>query len=171
MKTTKFALLIFIFFFGFNLNAQKVYKFGHIDSNELLQSMPEREAANKKLQEYTSELETELEQMRKEFQTKYEEYSKLPETTSQLIRKTKETEIQTMNQKIQEFQASAQQELQAKETELLTPIIEKAKNAIKEVAKEQKFTYVFDKAIGALVYVSDDSIDILLDVKKKLGIQ
>ncbi|MBU0765306.1 MAG: OmpH family outer membrane protein, partial [Bacteroidetes bacterium] len=55
------------------------------------------------------------------------------------------------------------------------PIVSKAKKAIQDVAKEQGLTYVFDVAEAAggvvILYYSEDSMDILALVKKKMGIQ
>ncbi len=55
--------------------------------------------------------------------------------------------------------------------ELLHPIYEKATNAIKEVGKENGFTYIFDLNSGGVVYVAETSEDVLPLVKKKLGLQ
>jgi len=59
--------------------------------------------------------------------------------------------------------------LQKKEQSLLQPIIDKAKNAINEVAKEGSFTYILDSSVGVVLY-SVESDDILPLVKKKLGL-
>ena len=75
-----------------------------------------------------------------------------------------------MDQRIQTYQQSAQQRLQDKEKELLQPIIDRAKQAISDVAKENGYTYVFDTSAGALLY-QQDSDDILPLVKKKLGLK
>jgi len=58
-----------------------------------------------------------------------------------------------------------------KESQLLQPIIEKADKAIKEVGKENGYTYIFDLSRGSVVYFSEVSEDVLPLVKKKLGIQ
>ena len=88
-----------------------------------------------------------------------------------IIKKTKEEELTAMQQRIQTFQTNAQQELQKKESELLKPIIEKAKKAIEEVAKENGYTYIFDTGTGMLLYWPKDADDIISLVKTKLGIK
>ena len=90
---------------------------------------------------------------------------------SDLIKQTKETELQEMNQRIQQFQSTAQDDLQNTRQKLFKPILDKANKAIADVSKENKFTYVFDVSSGALIYQSDDAINILPMVKKKLGLQ
>ncbi len=61
--------------------------------------------------------------------------------------------------------------MQKKQQEMLQPIIDKANNAIKEVARENGFIYIFDIAGGTILYYSEKSVDILPLVKKKLGIE
>jgi outer membrane protein len=82
---------------------------------------------------------------------------------------TKQQDLQEMQQRILRFQELASAELKKKQQELMTPIINKAMEAIKTVGKENGFTYIHDQA--ALLYAADNSEDILPLVKKKLGIQ
>ena len=152
--------------------AQKTdYKFGHINSNELLSVMPERDSARIELQNYSKMLQEEMEIMQVEYQNKVNLYLEKQETYSDLVKKSKETEIQEMQQRIQGFQQTAQQDLQQKEAELFQPIMDKAQSAIEKVSKEGGFTYVFDLGTGGVLYFSDQSIDILPLVKKELGIE
>ena len=76
-----------------------------------------------------------------------------------------------MQQRIQGFQQTAQQDLQQKEAELFQPIMDKAQSAIEAVAKANGFTHVFDLGAGGVLYFSEQSIDILPLVKKELGIE
>jgi outer membrane protein len=78
-------------------------------------------------------------------------------------------EISDLERRIQEFQQQAQEEIGKKEQEVLTPIIDKARKAIDEVAVEKGYTYVFDASLGVLLYAKD-SEDVMADVKAKLGL-
>ncbi|MBR1851254.1 MAG: OmpH family outer membrane protein [Bacteroidales bacterium] len=149
--------------------AQKNVKLGHINSNELMQIMPGRDSAQTVLQAEVTELEGTLKSMQAEMEQRYNDYMEKQNGWTELIRQTKQREIQDMGTRIQEFQESAQQQLQSREQELLKPIIDRAKQAIEEVAKEGGFTYIFDSGTGALLY-SQDSEDIMPLVKKKLGL-
>ena len=64
----------------------------------------------------------------------------------------------------------AQQDLQQQQQTLIQPVLEKANNAIKEVAEENGFVYIFDISRGNPVYYSDNSIDIISLVRTKLGL-
>ncbi len=170
MKKILLTLLVVISVFATESFAQKA-KFGHIDSNELLSAMPERAQAQKQLQEFSKQLENQLAVMNQEFQTKYQDYVTHQDSLSMSIKQLKEEELQSLQQRIQNFQQTAQQDLQKKEQELLQPIIDKAKNAIKEVAKEKGYTWVFDTSVGSLVVWPENSDNLLNDVKTKLGIK
>ncbi|MBA7539613.1 hypothetical protein ES705_31893 [subsurface metagenome] len=169
-KYIKIVLVTALLLSGANVFAQN-YKFGHINSNELFALMPERDSAQQILQNFAKELENQLETMRVELNNKYNDYLNEQENLTDLIKQTKEQEINDLDQRIRGFETTAQQELQKKEAELFQPIYEKANNAIQEVAKENKFTYVFDLAARALIYFSEDSENIMPLVKKKLGIE
>lgn len=150
-------------------NAQSK-KFGHINSNDLLILMPERKEAETKIQEEAKKLEQQLTTMTAEYQTKVTDYQTNAATMTDLIKQTKAKEIQDLEQRIQDFQQNAQESLQKKEQELLKPIIDKAKKAIEDVAKEGGYGYVFDSSAGVLLY-SPEGDNILPLVKKKLGLQ
>lgn len=166
-------LLIFVWIFAgsFSLMAQTKVKLGHIDSNKLFSIMPERDAAQKQLDKYMDELEQTLETMQIEFNNKYEDYLAKADSLSDFVRQTREAELQDLQTRIQTFQSNATQNYQQREAELYQPIIDKAKKAIEEVAKENGYTYVFDSGVGVLLYTSTDSEDIFPLVKTKLGLE
>jgi len=68
------------------------------------------------------------------------------------------------------FQKSAQQELKSKQTGLITQFVTKARQAIKEVAKEGGYAYILNAVEDLLLY-SEGGEDVTPQVKKKLGIQ
>ncbi|NSW44638.1 MAG: OmpH family outer membrane protein [Bacteroidales bacterium] len=165
-----FLILIITGLVATGYSQQKV-KFGHLNSNDLLDAMPDKAQAQKTLQDYSKQLEDQLVAMQEELEKKYNEYLEKKDTFTDLIKKNKEEELTSLQQRIQTFQANAQQDLQKKEQELLKPIIDKAKKAIEDVSKENGYTYIFDTGTGSLLYYPKDADDILPLVKKKLGIK
>ena len=142
-------------------------KFGYIDSQELLMLMPERKKAETDVQNFAKSLETQLGSMTAEYQQGVQEYQANEATYTDLVKQDKIAEITGLEQRIQTFQQNAQQSLQAKEQELLEPILAKARKAIEDVATEGNYTYIFDKSIGSILYAKD-SENVLSLVKKKL---
>lgn len=150
---------------------QKPLKLGHIESSKLIAAMPEMAEAQKKLQAKQDEVQKESQNLREQYQKLITEYTQNQKTYSDIIRTSKEQEINELGQRIQKFEELAMNELQKSRDEILQPVMDKATNAIKEVAKENGFTYIFDMNSGAIIYASETSEDILPLVKKKLGIQ
>jgi outer membrane protein len=152
-------------------NAQKAQKIGHINSQELLAAMPESDSAQKKIEALAKEHESVLEEMTVEYNKKLEALNKDYATFSDLAKASKEAELQDLQNRIQTFQQSAQDDLQKKRMEFFKPIQDKALKAVNDVAAENGFSYILDSGIGAVVYEGPDAQDILPLVKKKLGLQ
>ena len=170
-----FAVLIITGFclMSGNAFAQVTVKLGHINSSAVFAAMPESDSAQKTLERERESMRKTLEELQVELNKKYEDYLRLTQdkTTSDLILKTKEEEMNTLQQRMQNFQQDAEQTLQTRSSELFKPIQDKAIKAVNDVAAENGFTYIFDSAGGALVYTSPDSQDILPLVKAKLGLK
>ena len=60
------------------------------------------------------------------------------------------------------------QELQKKQMDLMTPLLEKARNAITKVGKEQGFNYVIDSSPNGGLILAEGK-DLIEDVKRELG--
>ena len=168
MKKTLSAIVIAGFsIIAFSASAQK---FAHINLDSLLRSMPESDSARRVGQGHYQMLEGEVESMQKEYQEKVQDYQAHQATYTELIKQTKQQEIQDMGQRIQAFQSSAQADLQKFNDSITKPIINKAKKAITEVAKEHHYNYVLDTSSGVVIY-SESSDDIYSMVADKLGIK
>ncbi len=124
----KFIISLFIVFATTYLavNAQTL-KFGHIDSQKLLELMPQRDSAMKVLQKEYDDTQQILDGMQVELNKKYQKYLESSDSLSSIAKKTKEQEMQDLQQRIQNYQQTAQDELQKKETALFNPIMDKAK--------------------------------------------
>jgi len=149
-------------------NAQTL-KFGHIDLQALIQVMPERAAAEETFNKFQKELEDIYGDMQKDYQTKLTEFEQMGADVSEIKKNAKVAEIQDIQQRMQNYQVTAQQQLQQKQNEVMKPIYDKAQNTIADVAKDQGLLYVFEA--NSLLYKSNQSIDVLPLVKAKLGIQ
>ncbi|MGA3013779.1 MAG: OmpH family outer membrane protein [Bacteroidales bacterium] len=165
-----FVLISLIIVFATTSHAQTAQKIGYIDFNGLVATMPGVDSVKIKLQKYQQTLSDQLDAMRAEFENKYLEYQQGSSGMSDLIKQTKEKELQDLQGRIDAFQQKAQTDLQTKQQELLKPIVDKAKDAIKDVAKENKYTFIVNAIEDILLY-SEPADDILPLVKKKLGIQ
>lgn len=174
MKTTQklilalVAVAAFLFVGTGAANAQQ--KFGYINSQELIVSMPETDSVQSKVSTLAKDLENQYNAMQTEMITKTQELQSNLNTLSETVRKQKEKELYDLQARIEEFNQSANQELQTKQQELMAPVFEKARTAINKVAKEQGLTAVFE--VTALLYQNDSQmVNLLPLVKQSLGIQ
>lgn len=149
--------------------AQKVNKFGYLNSYELLTLMPEKAKADTVIDKYARDLDNLANQMAVEYQTKatnfQQKYDKklMSEAEAELAAK----ELQDLEQRINEFQQASQQKVQKKQDDLYSPIMQKVNDAIKAVAKANGYTYIFDSSAGSLLY-ADESDDVLPLLKSYL---
>jgi outer membrane protein len=170
LSLTLAACLMFILLSGTTSFAQQ--KIGHINTQDVLALMPERDSAAKIFEKFNAEIVKNYESMNVVYNNLLETYTKQKDSLSTFIRQAKEAELIDMQGKIQNFKEVGQQELDKKQNELMAPIVEKLKKAIKEVAEANKFTYVIDVTGGALVYFNEDeALNLLPLVKVKLGLK
>lgn len=149
------------------LNAQKA-KFGHVNYAGIIEIMPETDSAQVAVKQLKADLEAEAGVMQQEFQAKYEDFAQKQATYSPAVAKVKQKELEDMYQRMQAFAEGAQSQIQAKQMELLEPVQNKVLGAIKEVAKAENYTYIFDVTTVAFGW---DSTDITDKVKAKLGLK
>ena len=161
-----FVLLMAVFLFG--TSSTFAQKYGHVNANDIFLAMPGADTLQTALQTYQSELEAEYTNMYTEFQTKYEKFNREAGTMSTAVRQLREKELTDLQERITLFEQSLQDLMQERQIELMTPFQDKILEAIKAVAKENGYAYIFDSK--NLLY-SDGGDDVSGLVKKKLGIK
>ena len=167
-KAIKLTLAVALVMGSTTLFAQK---FGRINTQEIIMSMPETKAMQTNMEAYAKELQDNIETMNVEFNTKLQDFQKNFNTLSDALKEMKQKELEDMRNRTQEFQERAQQEYQKKQNELLAPIIDKAKADIDKISAANAYTVVFDTSTGSLAYFDEATLtDIAPQVKKELGI-
>lgn len=160
--------IIALFILGVTTVATAQDKIAHINVSELLQKMPEMTAAKTQLEKLSKTYDSDYRTMVEEFQAKVKKYEAEVETVSEKMNEERSKEVQDMQNRIVQFRDNAGKELQQKESELVKPILEKAKAAIQKVAKAKGFKYVLDATEGGTVIVADGT-NIYNEVKTELG--
>lgn len=153
-----------------NLTYAQTTKLGYINSGDLLKAMPEVTKADSDIAKYARSFQEQLETMSKNYQSLVQQFQSSEKTMSDAVKEVKMKEIQDLQNRIESTQQSAQEKVAQKKQELLSPIIDKATNAIKAVAKEKNYDYVFDANVGSLLYYKE-SDNLLPLVKAKLGLK
>ncbi len=149
-------------------NAQK---FGHVNSQEIIQAMPEFTKARADIEALTKQYEADLKAMQEELQKKTEEYEKLAKDTPANIKERREKELQDLYQKIQQTYQDNQQALAKDQQEKMQAITTKVLDAIKSIGQAGGYVYVMDMGAG-IPYISTTlSTDVTTQVKAKLGLK
>ena len=164
----RMILAVGILSMAFVLHAQK---FGHVTSELLLQAMPVYDSAQLKLEELRTHYTLELERIQVEINKKIEDFNQAEAGMSDLTKEAKASEIQELQMRLQNYSQNAQQDLQQQGMLVMQPVMDKARGAIDEVAKENGLIYVFDLSQGNPIYTSEESLDMIPLVKAKLGVQ
>ena len=142
-------------------------KFGHLDAQDILLTLPERAEAQTSIEAAAAEYETEVSRMQSELETKFADYQAKEATWPDAILQQKQRELQQLDAGLQEFGMTIQNDLAQMEQQLLAPMIERVRDAIEAVGKEQGFTYIFDTSMGVTLYNGGEDVTDL--VKTKLG--
>ena len=141
-------------------------KFGKVNTQTIMQAMPDVAKANGELEALQKQKDNELKAMQEEFQRKADEYQKGASTMNATAKQQKETELQGLQQKIQQAYQDGQQELQKKSNELMQPIVAKVRAAIDAVGKAGNYTYIFEE--GAAIYTGSNVLDVTKEVQSKI---
>lgn len=168
-KVYTYILLCFCLMATVAVSAQK---FGYINSQQLIQQIPQVKQANSEIETLGKKYEEEMQTKATALQTKYAALVRKQEQ-GEISPKQFEVESQALEQErmnLAKYQQESQGKLQQKSEDLLKPIRDQINTAIAEVADEGGFTYIFDMSIGVLLY-ADESTDVGPLVKAKLGIQ
>jgi outer membrane protein len=122
-------------------------KIGHVNSQELLDTMPSRKAAIVKLRQYETAGQTELEEMQLDFEKAYAKYQKDLPTMSPVIQKIEEEKLMRKQQAMQDRDQSLTRELQAVSQDMNNPILDRLQRAVQKVADSKKLAYVIDESV------------------------
>ena len=141
-------------------------KFGKVNTQTIMQSLPELSKVNGELEATAKQYENELKSMQEELQRQSEAYEKAKSTMNATTQQQKEQELQGLYQKIQQTYQDNQQALQKAQQEKMQPVLNKVRNAIQNVGNTGGYTYIFEE--GAAVYTGTNVEDVTSRVQSEL---
>lgn len=162
----KIAAALVIFATSFS-NAQN--KLGTINSEYIVNLMPESQVAMKSTQEYGLKLDSSFTIKVTDFNIRIEKYTKLEKEMGVLEKKTIQKELTTLEEDLNKYKKNASMLLGLKRDELMRPSYKKLSDVIALVSKENGFTQILTTTGNQFAYL-DASLDITLLVLDKLGI-
>ncbi|GAB2621203.1 hypothetical protein GCM10026987_18440 [Belliella aquatica] len=171
MKAKFILSAIAIFCVGFVAQAQDV-KIGYTNVELIMDLMPEMEQIGADIQDYSQQLQTQIQTKNADFQRQVQAYQQAAQTMTEEARNAKEQELTKVQQDLQKYQQDSEVSYQRKLQELLEPVQTKVFNAINAVAAENNYTHIFSESAGqspVLLYTRDEDKFTEL-VLTKLGI-
>jgi outer membrane protein len=150
-------------------------KIGYTNVDYVISKLPESKLMQNQIEVTKAQLDKALGETYKEAQEKYEAYQKNGAQMTDVIRADKEKELQNLQTRITEMQTNAQQSLQAKQQQLLEPILTKVNNAIQEVGKESGFLYILNMDAGQgttpiILFAASEENNATNLILRKLGV-
>lgn len=145
-------------------------KTGYVNFQQMIGMMPESKLANDTLNVLQEKLNKDGQQLLGEYTRKVTEFDSMQHKLSPAMLEVKVAEVKSLQANLQKYKEMSDQSIAAKEQELLTPILDKAKKILKAVANEKGYTLVIDNSRDA-VLVSAEADDLMPAVKVKMGIR
>lgn len=171
--TRKIILTLFIslsFVFSEYLTAQTAQQIAFVNSNELLDALPDKIKASEKLNDLNNKYKAELNSMQTDYNKKYSDFISYQTSMADNIRLRRMQELYELEKNINNFMKVAQKDIDTQEKELYIPLRQKVKDAIYQVGVEQGYICVYDLANPTIIFLTPDAVDITPLVKRKLGI-
>ena len=138
-------------------------KMAYINSQKIIATYKEAQDAQERLNKISEGWEEEGRAMQRQFQELGEQLESQSLLLSDERRREKQAELQNLYMRIQQFQNEKwgqNGELYKKQEEIMQPIFDKINAAIKKVAEEENYDYVFDTVNGNIVYASPKQTDL-----------
>ncbi|MEX2115457.1 MAG: OmpH family outer membrane protein [Bacteroidota bacterium] len=146
-------------------------RLAYVDSEKILTELPEAQLVQKELEGIVKGWQDELQRMSDEFQKAVEEYQKKEAVLSAAARETQTKQLTDMRQRAQDYQVKKfgqGGEMAEMRERRFTPIREKILKSIESVAKEEGFSFVFDKASDVVLLYADAKFDLTHKVLDQL---
>jgi len=172
MKKLSFLLLFFFILLTGLTNGQ--LKIGYVDSDSIMDKFPDAQDARQKLDAFIQDWQTELTKLETSWKTKYDDYEKRKLIMTDQTRAEMESELIKLEQQIGDYREKkfgTNGELFQKQDEIMKPIQNKVFTAIKDVAKDEDFDFVFDRSGDVMLLFAKDEYDVTALVLEKLKLK
>jgi len=146
-------------------------KIGHINSEAVMQALPEAVDAQKSLDALVAQWETELQKRQSEWKKRFDEYDKKKLILTDQARADAERELRDLDQGIIEFRDKKfgqNGELFQKQEEIMKPIQNKLFQVLEDIAKEDEYDYVFDQSGDILLLYANEANDLTQQVLSRM---
>ena len=171
MKYLKFSFMFVFLFAGFSFSQLKI---GYVDSDAIMDNLPDAQDARQKLDQLIQEWQAELTKLENEWKQNFDEYEKRKLIMTDQTRAEMEQKLVQLEQKIAKFREEkfgTNGELFLKQEELMKPVQNRVFLAIEEIAKEEDYDFVFDRSGDIMLLFAKEEYDLTADVLERLKLE
>ncbi len=146
-------------------------KIAHINSEAIMQALPEAVDAQRSLDALVAQWETELQKMQDDWKKKFDEYDKKKLILTDQARADQEKQLRELDQGIADFRNrkfGQSGELFQKQNEVMKPIQNKMFQVLSEIAKEDGYDYIIDKSGDVLILYANEKNDLTQKVLQRM---
>jgi outer membrane protein len=146
-------------------------KIGHINSETIMQTLPEAIDAQKSIDALVAGWEADLQKMQADWKKKFDDFDKRKLILTDQVRADQERELRELDQSITDFRNKKfgqNGELFQKQNEIMKPIQNKMFHVLEEIAKDDGYDYVFDRSGEILVLYANDKYDLTQRVLQRM---
>lgn len=147
-------------------------KMGYIDSQKIIDQLPDAQDAKRKLDVFAADWQAEIKKRKEKLDKMFKEYQAKEILYTDELKKQKQKDIIDAEQDIQTYQNQkfgANGEYFQKQTDLMKPIQDRIFTSMREVAQEQNYDFVFDKSGEILLLYSKEEFDLTDKVLEKVS--
>jgi outer membrane protein len=165
--------LITFFFAIFGLNFVNAQRFGYIDTDFILNKMPDYKKAQDEISQLADAWQKEVQDMDKEIQSLHGAFQAEQVLLTEDMKKERTEAIQKKEAELKEYQKKVfgfGGLYFLKQQELIKPVQDKVWDAVDKVAKQNNLAIVFDKAGELVMIYTDPRFDYTDFVLDELGL-
>jgi outer membrane protein len=152
-------------------SARAQQKIGFINSESIMQTLPEAVDAQKTLDATVAQWEAELQKMQADWKRKFDDFDKRKLILTDQVRADQERELREMDQAITDFRNKKfgqNGELFQKQTEVMKPIQNKLFKVLEQLAKDDGYDYIFDRSGQILLLFANEKLDLTATVLQRM---
>ena len=164
-----FLILVAVLYSTAGIYAQK---FAYVDTDYILNKIPEFKQAQDKLDAFSSDWQKEIEEKFNEVEKMYRSYQQDLVFLTDDIKIKRENAIIEMETSAKTFQQKyfgPEGELQLKRVELIKPLQDKINNAINKLAKSNNYQVIFDSSSDIIMLYKNTNLDKSDEILKLMG--
>ena len=163
MKSKVLFLVTILSLMSFVSNAQRGVRIGYIDTEYILQNIPEYQEANSQLDQKVQQWKTEIEQRLTTIDSKKKQLNSESVLLTKELYEERLEDISFEEAEILDYQQKRfgpNGDLMIQKQQLIQPIQDQIFAAVQEIASGKKYDFIFDKSADVVMLFSADRFDL-----------